>query len=111
MEAVVGLGGGVSWYHFNIESTGDSGWVISTSKAIGAGGFVGVSGGAYTSMGAFLGTSYGVSVPTGVERVGASVSGNSGGGGGTAAVGPGLGAYASKPDTRLLSSSRPICPK
>lgn len=109
LEAVVGLGGGVSWLHFNIPSTGDSGWAVSTSKSIGAGAFVGGSGGAYSSMGSFLGTSYGVSVPTGVARLGASVSGNSGGLGGSLAYGPGVGAYASRSSTSILSSSRPVC--
>jgi RHS repeat-associated protein len=99
-DAVTGLGGGVSWQHFNIPSTGDSGWAVSTSKSAGVGFFAGATGGAYSSIGSYLGTSYGVSVATPISRLSAGGSINSTGGGISPSFGAGLGSYASVSNTR-----------
>lgn len=105
------VGAGISFSHFKIPSTGDSGWVASGSFLGGAGLSLGGSVGVVDNLGGLLGTGLRMGVVSPIPGVGAEWSfgdnGKVNGVSGGSALGAGI--FGGKTKTKLQSATRPPC--
>lgn len=111
LDLSLGVGAGLGVYYFTVPS-GKTGWVVSGAGFVGLGGSLGATYGVVDKLGNFLGEGFRLDAEIpGIPNVGGEAILSSSGepAGAAATLAAGGGAYGGKTQTKLLSSSTPLC--